>query len=116
MSKYQVGDVVFAPVSYFDDKNGYYRSQYRRFVIVKIQEDIENDIENITVSCTGQLHQSKRHKGVTVLANSPEGLEMALDRDTFIYCDSTATYLDGDILRRIGKCPIIEDIKKLLGI
>lgn len=112
MSKYKVGDVVRAPISYFDDKKGYYTSQYRRWVIVKIEG--EGDDENITVSCTGQIHQSNKYKGIIIKRDSVEGKKMNLDIDTFIYCNKTITFLDKEILRKSGECPLIEQILKLL--
>jgi len=110
MSKYKVGDVVIAAISYFDNRKGYYVAQQRRWVVVKIDEDSKN----ITVSCTGQTHQSKKHDGIKVRQNSKEGIEMQLTMDTFIYCDSTVIFSDEDIDRKKGFCPrIVEILKKV---
>lgn len=115
MSKYKVGDLVFAPVGYMDTKSGYYKSQERRFVVVSVGEDDGEDTENITLSLTGQVHQAEKHKGIIVKANSKEGIAMECTKDTFIYCDYTVTYKDREITRRFANCPIIEDILKLLN-
>jgi hypothetical protein len=114
MSKYRVGDVVQAPISYFDTKAGYYNSQSRRWVIVKIDEDTGNT----TVACTGELHQSNKWQGFKVTCNSQDGKSMGLTKDTFVYCEITQTvdFSDGDITMRWGNCPFIEKIIEKLKI
>lgn len=113
MSKYKVGDVVFAPISYFDTRLGYFKSQTRRWVIVKI-----DDTGNLTVSLTKQLHQAEKYNGIIVKKNSAAGIDMALETDTFIYCEfaQIVTFAEEDINRRIGICPIVNDIIAKLGI
>ena len=111
MSKYRVGDVIYAPISYFN-KDGYLVSQDRRWIIVKVNE---SDNENITVSLTGKIHQQSKYPGILVKKNSNEGIAMGLDADTFIYCNTTVKYLDHDIKRRIGVCPIVNEIILKLG-
>jgi len=115
MSKYKVGDVVIAPMAYMDKKTGYYTSQPRRFVVVKVEEDAENDeSENLTVSSTGQLHQSENHPGIIIKCNSKTGVEMLLEMDTFIYCDYTIKFSDKDIIRKKGYCREIDQILKIV--
>ena len=115
MSKYRVGDVVIAPVAYFDDKKGYYVSQNRRFIIVKIEDNPDEiDCQNITVSCTGQVHQADKYPGITIAQSSKEGIEMQLTMDTFVYCNKTTSYSDKEIIRRKGHCARIDEILKLV--
>jgi hypothetical protein len=115
MPKYKIGDVVIAPVSYFDNKEGYWKSQNRWFVIVKIDEDPDDiDSLNITVACTGQVHQSQKHPGIIIKENSRDGSEMQIEMDTFIYCDYVVKFMDNQIIRKKGYCPKIEDILKLV--
>lgn len=115
MSKYKVGDVVIAPISYMDTKTGLYTPQNRRWIVVKVEEDPdEEDCQNVTVSCTGQLHQAERHPGITIKQNSKDGIDMQLTMDTFVYCDRTVVYLDSEIIRKKGHCSRINEILNLL--
>ena len=115
MSKYKVGDVVIAPISYIDKKTGYYTSQNRRWVIVNIEEDADElGSQNLTVSCTGQIHQIEKHSGIIIKRSSRDGIEMQLDMDTFIYCDNTVSFSDKDIIRKKGFCPKINEILNLM--
>lgn len=111
MSRYKAGDVVRAHFAFFDKNEGRFVSKPRPFVIV----DIDDAGENITVSCTSQTHQSKKYPGILVAANSNDGKQMGIDKDSFVYCDQTISLSNRDIIRKIGTCPLISQILNKLG-
>jgi mRNA-degrading endonuclease toxin of MazEF toxin-antitoxin module len=110
MSRYQRGDVVRAPLPYMDE-DGIWRVKFRPFIVI----DVDGINDNITVSCTGQTHQSKKFTGISVLLDSEEGRKMGIDRDSFIYCNTTVVFANKDIIRKIGTCPLMKEICEKLG-
>jgi mRNA-degrading endonuclease toxin of MazEF toxin-antitoxin module len=111
MSRYKRDDVVRVPFAYFSKQKGCFEEKARPFVVI----DVEDETGNITVSCTTQLHQSNKYSGITVKADSEEGRQMGINEDSFIYCNQTITLKNSEIKRRIGTCPFIKDILKLLN-
>jgi hypothetical protein len=77
MSRYKRGDVVKAPFAYFDKNSGLMAYKIRPFVVI----DVEEETDNITVSCSSQLWQSKNFKGIVVYANSSVGKQMGINQD-----------------------------------
>ncbi|WP_183575139.1 hypothetical protein HDF18_14365 [Mucilaginibacter sp. X5P1] len=114
MGKYRVGDVVIAPYSYFDPKLGYQVSVPRWWIVVSIDEHLGH----VTVSCTKQLHQSNKYNGIIVKRTSNEGKEMGIEIDTFIYCEpnQTVNFLETEIYRKKGTCPLINEILSKLNL
>jgi PemK-like, MazF-like toxin of type II toxin-antitoxin system len=111
MSRYKRGDVVKAPFAYFDKNSGLMTYKIRPFIVI----DVEDETDNITVSCSSQLRQSKNFKGIIVYANSSIGKQMGITQDSFIYCNQTITLSNKDILGKIGTCQIIEEIIEKLN-
>ncbi len=106
MTRYQRGDVILADYSYFDSVKGRFDFKPRPFVIV----DVEEETDNISVMCSSQIHQSLNYKGIVVLQKSEEGKRMGLEEDSFIYLNKTIVLTNREIIRKIGYCPIIDEI------
>ena len=77
--------------------------------------DVENESDNITVSCTTQTHKATNFPCILVKKDSQAGKSMRLEHDSLIYCNLTITLSNEDILRRIGSCPLIKEICNKLG-
>lgn len=110
MSRYRTGDVVLAYLAFTDAETGYITSKIRPFVVI----DIEDETGNIVVICSTKTHKSLKFKGRVVLKDSEENKEMKFLEDTFIYLDKTVTLTNKEILKRIGICPIIDELISIL--
>lgn len=104
MSKYQVGDVVLASFP-FEDKRD---AKVRPVVIIERLED-----QSFVCMVTG-TDKSSIHRGFMVEQDSPEGKEMRLKKDSFIDADRTAIIKNHMIYGRLGHCPYIEELEKML--
>jgi len=106
MSRYKTGDVVWADYAFFDVVKGYIDFKPRPFIVI----DIEYDTDNLVVICSTKTHQSLKYKGIVVLEKSVEGQQMGIVEDTFIYLDRTLILTNKEIRRKIGTCPLIDEI------
>jgi hypothetical protein len=104
MSKYQVGDVVLASFPFEDSTD----TKARPVVIIEILED-----QSFVCMVTG-TDKSSIHRGFMVKQDSPEGKEMRLKKDSFIDADRTATIKNYMIFGRLGYCPYIKELEKML--
>jgi hypothetical protein len=110
MSRYIRGDVVISDISYMDEE-GVLHSKPRPMVVI----DVLDESDNITVVCSKQTHKADKYPSIVVRKDSEIGQKMSIDGDTLIYCNATITLTNSDIHRRIGNCPIVKDICKILG-
>ena len=104
MSKYQVGDVVFASFPFEEKKE----TKGRPVVIVEVLED-----ESFVCMVTG-TDKSHIHRGIVVKKDSPEGKEMRLRKDSFIDADRTAIIKNYMIHGFWGYCPYIKELEEML--
>ena len=111
MSRYKTGDVVWADYAFFDTIKGRMDFKPRPFIVI----DVEDNSDNVVVICSTKTHQSVKYKGIIVLEKSVEGQQMGIVEDTFIYLDRTIILTNKEIRRRIGTCPIIDEIIKKLN-
>jgi len=111
MSRYKRGDVILADYAFFNTVKGRLDFKPRPFVVI----DVEDETDNVVVICSTKTHQSVNYKGIIVLEKSEAGRQMNLAEDTFIYLDRTVILTNKEIRRRIGTCPIIEEIIEKLN-
>lgn len=107
MAKYSEGDVVLVHFPYIDNE-GVPQCKSRPGVIVH-QSDHN---EYLTVQITSK-NRSRTNKGIWVLKDSPEGVQMGLLADSYINIDQQTDLNIRDIKRKIGDCPFMEKIHEL---
>jgi hypothetical protein len=75
---------------------------------------VEDETDNIVVICSTKTHKILKYKGRIVLEDSDENKDMGFLEDTFIYLDKTVVLTNKEVLRRIGRCPIIDELLDIL--
>lgn len=107
MSQYSRGDVVFVHYPY-RDFDGTLKTKPRPAVILDVSGN-----DHYVIKCTTK-NRSDKLKGVWVLSSSPEGVEMGFRENTFINLTETITLKGFAIIRKIGDCPILNQLEDLL--
>lgn len=110
MSRYIRGDVVLADIPFMNE-DGYFKSKIRPMVVI----DVLDESDNITVVCSSKIDKASKFASIVVSKDSPEAKSMRLFENTLIYCNETITLSNGEIIRRIGTCPLVKEICKKLG-
>ncbi|UXX78003.1 hypothetical protein N7E81_11590 [Reichenbachiella carrageenanivorans] len=114
MARYQVGDVVLCWVAW-ENPDGSFDSKCRHSIVYRV----DGDQERLILAGYGKDRTGKV-KGLRIEANSKEGKEMRLQKDTFFNCENPKEVFFRDIERKIGTARLvmdqIDDIMEDLGL
>ncbi len=111
MSRYKRGEVVNAPLAFYDNDLGYFRYKIRPCIVI----DVLDESVNVTIAGTTQIKKASKYPGITVLENTDDWKAMRIDKSTFFYCNETVNFNNND-LKRLGTCPthLMQRILRLL--
>jgi len=107
MSPYKRGDVVMLHFPFKEDPT---KTKFRPAVVL---ED-EDDPIFALIQCTS-TNRSDKLKGLWVIKDSPEGRIMGILKDTFINVSNVVRLNRYAIYRKIGVCPLMDEIDELLN-
>lgn len=104
---YRPGDVVLVPFPY-TDQTGKEVVKKRPAVVYSVEGIDENIVLKIT-----SKNKSHIEPGIWVMKDSKEGKQMGLLQDSYICAKTELLLKHSYILRKIGRCPFMEDLDDL---
>jgi mRNA-degrading endonuclease toxin of MazEF toxin-antitoxin module len=104
MPKYKRGDVVLAAFFYQESRE----TKRRPVVILEAYNDF-----SYTCMITGTDGRTNK-KGLWVTKDSKEGIEMNLEKDSFISAERTQELNNIMLIKYMGYCPLIDELEELL--
>lgn len=107
MPRYNIGDVVLVQWAWKED--GEIKVIPRPAVVLQVEADQEWLVIKLT-----STNRSDNYRGKWILMDSDNGKKMGLREDSFIHYKEQRQYHLRFIIRKIGYCPIIEDIQNEL--
>lgn len=105
MVKVYRGDVILA--HWPDGKNGL---KTRPLIVFS---DTAKDSDSIVVYCTTQNNGDDKNN-IKVFANSEHGIAMGLEEDTYIRPYNIGPIAAKFMIRKIGRCPLISEIQRIV--
>ena len=110
MRKLYRGEVILVWAPAGIAPNGAKKLKERPVIVLK---DTKKDDDAISVYCTTQNDGDDKNN-ILVLAKSENGLKMGLTKDTYIRPKQILTIPSEFIVRSIGKCPLMQEINKII--
>jgi mRNA interferase MazF len=109
MTNFNKGDVILVRFP-----NADFKSYKKRPTLIVQSDSLKTGLsQKIVVSITSNL-QRKGKTRIKISQNSSIGKMMGIVMDSVIVVDNLATVLEKEIDKKIGICPIMEEVNKAL--